>query len=113
MTLQQDDRVIDLADRNALIEASASPFRELGFDPGGRGVSDPVAQVMKNLKDPLLELVAGHGAEARGSRVGGKVVCHVCRQPIGVNFDQLDEFGGNHGLLQSGCSTQSAATPRL
>src|SRR5262249_12502538 len=55
--LDDDDRVDQLAQRNALIEPPAAPFRELPARLFRSRIADPVAEMMQQLKDALLEIL--------------------------------------------------------
>src|SRR6185436_12465937 len=71
--LDDDDRVNQLAQRNALIEPPASPVGELGPRLLRSGVSDPVAETIQELNDALFEILGTDGTEAWRPRVGEQV----------------------------------------
>ena len=69
MLLQDDDRVHDLAERDALVEASVSPLAEFSFDSFGLRTADPVAEMIEQLKDALLEILPGNGSKPGRPRI--------------------------------------------
>src|SRR6185503_654721 len=100
--LDDDDRVNQLAQRNALIEPPASPVGELGPRLLRSGVSDPVAETIQELNDALFEILGTDGTEAWRPRVGEQVLRDVRREAGRVDFDELDEFRGYHDELPGG-----------
>ena len=50
---------------------------------------------MNDLKDARLQLFDADGAEPARPFVGDQIAHHVAREMLGVDLDELDEFGGD------------------
>ena len=53
MLLEDEDRIDDLAEWNPLIEPAASPVEEFGLHLARRRITNPVAEMMKQLEDAV------------------------------------------------------------
>src|SRR5438034_5220488 len=93
--LGEDHGVDELADRDALAKALASPVLVPRAD-GVVGGADPVAEVAVEGADARLDLLARHLAEGRRSRVGEEILQGFARQAVRVVLDQLDQSVGEH-----------------
>jgi hypothetical protein len=51
---------------------------------------------MKDFEDALLEVAAMDGPEPARPFAGDEVLDDVVRQPARMDFDHLDELGGDH-----------------
>ena len=95
--LDDDDGEDQLAQWNPLVEPPASPVAEFGAGLVRLRVADPVAEVMQELEDTLLEVNPSNRVEPAGPFVDQQVVNDVRGESRGVDFDQFDEFCRNHG----------------
>src|SRR5437667_110001 len=107
--LGEDHGVDELADRDALAKALASPVLVPRAD-GVVGGADPVAEVAVEGADARLDLLARHLAEGRRSRVGEEILQGFARQAVRVVLDQLDQSVGEHGRGSS-CASPALMTP--
>jgi hypothetical protein len=96
MLFDHDDRVDELAHRYALIESPPAPAAELRVHLLGVRVANPAAEMIEYLKDTPFEILWIDGTESGRPFICDEVSRDIARQAWCVDFDELNEFRGDH-----------------
>src|SRR5215468_11224143 len=96
MMLDEEQRVDDLAEQDALTQPPPAPRLVLRLHRLVSGIADPRPEVAIEVADTRLELVAGDRLERSRPRIRGEISQHLASQLFGVVLDEPDQPCGEH-----------------